>query len=88
MRKNYYLISEQSNSANLLCEVVQGRKEAIKDAQMYFDHFTNQNNKQLDVIKLNVNKYAENIEEEIERAIKETFDYGYTPIYTIGEFNG
>ena len=88
MRKNYYLISEQSNSTNLLCEVVQGREEAIKTAQMHFDHFTNQNNKQLDVIKLNVNKDAEDILEEIERAIEETFEYGYTPIYTIGEFNG
>lgn len=88
MKKNYYLIQEQSNSTNLLCEVIRGKENAIKTAQMHFDHFTNQNNKQLDVIKLNVNKDAEDMDEEIERAIEDTFDYGYTPIYTIGEFNG
>lgn len=90
MRKNYYLIQEESNDSNLHQQVVRGRKEAIKECKLHWEHLTKKEQKgvELNVIKLNVNKDAKDISEEIERAIEETFDYGYTPIYTIGEFNG
>lgn len=85
MRKNYYLIQEESNDSNLHQQVVQGRTEAIKECKLHWEHLTKKEQKgvELHVIKLNVNKDADDLDEEIDRAIDEAFE-GYDPIYTIG----